>query len=313
MTTAMARQVTVVLTVMTIGVASNVARGATPIAEQDADLAFDRKDWAAAAAAYESVTRAGTEKPRPYLRLGIARHQLKQFKEATAAYEKALALGTLGTQLAHYNLACIYARTDTKQAFTHLEAAMRSGASTQQIESDPDLATLRKDARYPALRDKLERESHPCKYEAVYRGFDFWLGDWDVMAGSSRAGQSRIESAADGCLLVENWTDANGHGGKSLNFFHAREQRWRQTWVGADGEVVEFHGVLVAGEGDTKEMRFSASGTDKSGKPWERRLTFAPKIEGGVRKVRQFGERSDDGGRTFIPEYDLLYVPRGKQ
>lgn len=304
------RHAVVVLMAMAVGSMSSVARGdrSPPASEQEADGAFDRKDWAAAASGYDAVIRAGTEKPRPYLRLGIARHQLKQFKEATAAYEKALALGTLGAQLAHYNLACIYARTDTKQAFAHLEAAMRGGAATQQIESDPDLATLRKDPRYPALRDKLERETHPCKYDPVYRGFDFWIGEWDVMAGTNRAGQSRIESAADGCLLVENWTDANGHGGKSLNFFHAREQRWRQTWVGADGEVVEFHGVIV---GD--EMRFSASGTDARGKPWERRLTFSPKTDGGVRKVRQFGERSEDGGRTFVPEYDLLYVPRGKQ
>jgi len=40
------------------------------------------------------------------------------------------------------------------------------------------------------------------------------------------------------------------------------------------------------------------------GKPYKRRLTFT-RLDPD--KVRQFGERSDDGGTTWKTEYDLEY------
>jgi hypothetical protein len=306
------RALMVMVTVMVwvpVLLASRAQAAPPPPSEKEADAAFDKQDWATAARGYEALTRTGTPSPRHVMRLGVAQHKQNKLKEATAAYEKVLAMKAPQATMAHFNLACVYAAgkaaADRDRAFVELTAAVEGGTNPQQLKSDPDLAPLRSDPRYAALLDKAERGAYPCKHAPEYRQFDFWVGEWDVFAGANRAGGSRIEKTAEGCLVVEHWTGGSGHTGKSLNFFLPREQRWRQTWVGSDGDVVEFSGLWKNGE-----MRFSASGWTSKNEAFFRRLTFAPRTEGGVTKVRQLGEISTDGGRTFTTEYDLLYVPR---
>ncbi|HCT54101.1 MAG TPA: hypothetical protein DF712_16765, partial [Balneola sp.] len=57
----------------------------------------------------------------------------------------------------------------------------------------------------------------PCASEE-HRQFDFWVGEWEVKNPSDQVvGSSKIELVSNKCALLENWTNAAGLGGKSLN------------------------------------------------------------------------------------------------
>jgi hypothetical protein len=49
--------------------------------------------------------------------------------------------------------------------------------------------------------------------------------------------------------------------------------------------------------------------TDPQGKRVLKRYTLSSTGSGGGRTVKQLGERSDDGGKTWTVEFDLRYVP----
>jgi hypothetical protein len=87
-----------------------------------------------------------------------------------------------------------------------------------------------------ALVPLVSAASHPpgpCASDPDRRKFDFWIGDWDVTtSGGVQTGKSSVQSIAEGCGLLENWTDLRGGTGKSLNTFNPVEKRWQQYWVG---------------------------------------------------------------------------------
>ena len=83
---------------------------------------------------------------------------------------------------------------------------------------------------------------------SAYRGFDFWLGQWNVHLGDGRkAGSNLIEATEDGCLIHESWVGVMGNRGSSMNFYEPERQRWRQIWV-SGGSIIEIAGNLVDGE-----------------------------------------------------------------
>jgi hypothetical protein len=106
------------------------------------------------------------------------------------------------------------------------------------------------------------------------------------------------------CLIVENWRDGYGGMGKSFNFFDARNGKWRQVWVDDGGRSTEYTGTFRDGA-----MDFSANDVDAAGAPILRRMRFFPLARDSV---RQFIEKSSDGGKTWQGDFDGLYV-RKKQ
>ena len=82
----------------------------------------------------------------------------------------------------------------------------------------------------------------PCLTDPVYRQFDFWIGYWEVYGkNGKKAGDSRIEIILDSCIILENWTSANGgYAGKSFNTYNAVSRQWQQTWVDNRGGSTEF-------------------------------------------------------------------------
>jgi hypothetical protein len=168
------------------------------------------------------------------------------------------------------------------------------------LESDEDLASLRHDARYATLIEKVRQNAKPCAYSKEARQFDFWIGSWDVrtLAGDL-AGSNDVRLGAGDCVLVENWKSMRGGTGQSLNFFDADAKKWRQTWVDSDGEVTRFEGTFSEGS-----MRFVGERIDKKGTRIPVTMTFTPLPDG---RVRQRGESSADGGKTWTEEYDLYY------
>jgi len=153
----------------------------------------------------------------------------------------------------------------------------------------------------------MEAQKSPCTTDPVYRQFDFWIGEWDVYAkNGKKAGDSKIDLILDSCIILENWKSANVsqgvyYAGKSFNTYNSTSKQWQQTWVDNVGGSTEF----LEGHFENNKMIFQT-------KPFQfskdtvavRRLTF---YNLDVDKVRQHGEISKDGGRTWSTEYDLQY------
>jgi len=153
----------------------------------------------------------------------------------------------------------------------------------------------------------MKAQKKPCTTDPVYRQFDFWIGEWDVYAkNGKKAGDSKIDLILDSCIILENWKSANVsqgvyYAGKSFNTYNSTSKQWQQTWVDNVGGSTEF----LEGHLENNKMIFQT-------KPFQfskdtvavRRLTF---YNLDVNRVRQHGEISKDGGRTWSTEYDLEY------
>ena len=140
----------------------------------------------------------------------------------------------------------------------------------------------------------------PCESRPESHRFDFWVGDWDVRnAQGARAGTSSVQKILGGCVVFENWTSAQGSQGKSLNAYNAGLGMWQQFWTSQTGAVTEYRrSEWVAGS-----LRLTAHVPDVDS-PDLVRMTFTP-IDSNT--VRQLGEASADGGRTWKTSYDLYY------
>lgn len=146
----------------------------------------------------------------------------------------------------------------------------------------------------------------PCSKPA-FRQFDFWIGEWEAFGlKGAKAGDSKISVILDSCVILEEWTSANAqqgliYTGKSFNSYNAATRQWQQTWTDNTGNTTEF----LRGEGaDGKIIYYADKVFGPKGEQFMRRLTFT-KLSAD--KVRQYGERSDDGGTTWVVEYDLEY------
>jgi len=131
------------------------------------------------------------------------------------------------------------------------------------------------------------------------RQFDFWIGEWEVTAPDGKpAGSSRIELIAGGAGLLENWSDADGSSGKSLNAYNAGTKQWQQYWIGSDGGVLELAGALTA------DSMVLTGEHEVRGRRLIDRITWTPKADGSV---RQHWEQSTDGGKTWVTAFDGRY------
>jgi len=89
--------------------------------------------------------------------------------------------------------------------------------------------------------------SQACS-DAGFRQFDYWLGAWMVTDTAGRpVGTSHVIRVSDGCAILEQWKDASGNAGTSLNFYDRGAESWEQTWMGAQGGVLRLRGGLENG------------------------------------------------------------------
>ena len=133
--------------------------------------------------------------------------------------------------------------------------------------------------------------------------FDFWVGKWDVFNKRGMlVGKSEIIKIINGCGIEENWTSVGGktaYVGKSINAFNTEKQKWEQYWFASDGSI------NYSGNGEYKDqaMRFTGSGKDAQGAFITNFIFFNDEPD----KIRQYLERSYDGGKTYIPIFELTY------
>lgn len=282
--------------------AFTAAAQSVPAMDQ-ANQLFQAKDWGAAAAAFEKITSSDPTAGLAWMRLGVSRHKLDQFEQAIQAYRHIESDRRLGPS-ALYREAASYSRLkDKAQALALLEKAINAGLATPAaFRQDEDLAFLRGDAAFEKLMDHAEDVANPCVRPAEHHQFDYWLGEWAVEStqGAQPAGESSIQSILNQCVLLENWSGAGGGNGKSFNHYDAQRKIWIQDWVDASGGSVHFEGKLEDGV-----MSFYADSLDPDGSPVKRHMQFF-KLD--ANRVRQFCQKSKDGGKTWATEYDLTYV-----
>jgi tetratricopeptide (TPR) repeat protein len=266
-----------------------------------ADSLYREKAWPAAAAAYERIVKADEKDGRAWFRLGASRQFSGSYPAAIEAYRRSEAIGH--NPIVMYNLACAYAREKQDDlAFEWLTKAMDGGfAQVETLRGDEDLARLRSDARFAAIERRAGQNAKPCAYLAEARQFDFWLGDWVCrMPSGDTAGHNSITLSDEDCMLFEHWTDVRGGSGMSVNLYNPTTKKWQQTWMGSGGQVAEFSGAFHDGA-----MRLEGYRQGPGGAQVPARLTLTPLA---ADSVRQLGENSLDGGKTWTTQYDLIYT-----
>ncbi len=143
----------------------------------------------------------------------------------------------------------------------------------------------------------------PCSSNPVYRQFDFWIGEWEAFNPQGRkGGDSKIERILDSCIILENWTSANaGYQGKSYNTFNAITGKWQQYWVDNKGGVAEY----FDGHYENNRMILQTANLKQSDGTYKiMKMTFHNL---SIEKMRQHGESSTDGGKTWKTDFDLEY------
>jgi len=146
----------------------------------------------------------------------------------------------------------------------------------------------------------------PCS-KPEYRQFDFWIGDWEAFnLKGQKAGDSKISLLLDSCIILEEWTSASlqqglRFAGKSYNTYNASRKRWQQYWVDNTGGVVEYSN----GHYENNKMIVQTDNIKINDSTWRIwKMTF---YNLGPDKVRQHGENSSDGGKTWVTSFDLEY------
>ena len=275
--------------------------------EATADKAFTARDWATAIKLYEAITKSSPANARAWFQLGASLHEAGDFGRAAEAHLQAAQLGMTPPQLPNFRAVRAYARAgNPDKAFALLDTMLTAGfANTQSIETSPDLASLRTDARYEAAVRRARVNADPCNNAPGYRVMDFWVGTWEVQTAGTPAGTpggatNVIERILNGCALLENWMPpaAFGHG-KGLHMFNATTGKWEQHWVTATGAVVNFTGEYKDGK-----MHYTTETTAANGAK-QTRVTHIYPIDKD--HIRQHSEMSTDGGKTWTPVFDLHY------
>jgi tetratricopeptide (TPR) repeat protein len=272
--------------------------------QKQADEAYQAKDWAMAAQAYRDVAQSSPKNPRAWLRLAVCLRKTGDFSAATEALEKSAASGVPSVQ-EEYEKARLYAAMNKMdESFQSLQKALDTGfAQVNLLERDEDLAPLRADARFAGMLEQARKNQKPCAYTPENRQFDFWVGEWNVETthGGNPVGNSKIELILGDCVVLENWSGMGGGSGKSFNVYNKNKKRWEQYWVDATGGMIHFFGGLKDGVMDY----YTEDVEQPDGTMRRRHLQF---FNLGPDKVRQFSQRSTDGGKTWTVEYDFTYI-----
>ena len=271
-----------------------------------AESLFAAKDYAGAAAAFQALTQARPQVPRYWARLGTSLQLAGRTDEAVAAYRRAVGIGI--APVAMYNLASVFATRGQKDSAFHWLDQLVTNASysnDKAVSADTSFASLRSDARFTALLERMRAALRPCLTRKESRMFDFWVGEWDVKNPQGQpAGQSSVQLLLEGCALYENWTDGQGGGGKSLNSYNRDTKQWQQFWTDQYGRVTEYReSTWINGS-----LQFTAHQVMPQG-PALLHMTFTP-VNPDL--VRQFGEISTDNGKTWSPSFDLYYHRKKK-
>ena len=267
-------------------------------ANDEAARALAAGDHAKAIQLYEQSLDANPNNAGDWEQLGRAYLQASRYADAAHAFQSAIDKG-YASPYGKYNLACAYARLGEKVRALDLLAEVVSMRVPVPMAADPDLASLATEPRFLEMQKKVQAIKEPCKDaegHPEYRQLDFWVGDWEVFSGTQLVGSSSVQRILKDCVVFESWKGLAGGEGKSFNKYNSDLKKWEQFWVSDSGTTTHYIGELVNGA----MAYIEAPGT----KAVIQRLTFTQLGEG---RVRQLGETSSDGGKSWSVAYDFVY------
>lgn len=269
---------------------------------QQADQFLVGKDYKHAADLFEKILAGDSTLGDVWFKLGQCYQELGEDQKAMDAYDNAEKNHFPAMNL-YYRRSRLFARLHQKdKSFELLNALAGIGFSNaERIKDEKDLAGLQSDARFGELLKKIEDNAHPCD-KPDFRNFDFWVGEWDVTSAGSPVGSSSIQRILNSCVIFENFTSFSGYAGKSFNSYDPDKKEWRQYWIDNSGSYVEFVGHFADGQ-----LVYEADSSNPDGTKVHRKMTFVKLTND---RVRQFSVQTADGGKTWTPEYDLLYIKK---
>lgn len=272
--------------------------------QQEADQYFQAKEWTKAAEAYGQLTKSEPGNAQAWFQLGASLHEAGDYPAALNAFEQAEKAGYRPPAIVLFRQLRLLGRLDNApRAVAIIDRLLQAGfINIQMLRTHPDLETLHANPAFSEAIARVDRAARPCAFAPEHRQFDFWIGEWDVFitGTENQAGTSSIQLILDSCIIFENWTGGNGYTGKSFNLYNATDRKWEQIWVDSRGGMIKF-----TGEGRDGNLYYTADSKQPDGTTLQRRLTF---FNQGPDRVRQFSERTTDGGKTWSVEYDLTYV-----
>jgi hypothetical protein len=284
---------------------------------KEADSLFSIGSWTSAIPVYENVLKSNGENALAWNRLGFCYYNIGAHDKAVEAYMTSLQKNppkgleaTVRARLARIQSI----RNQKEEAFASLDKAVAAGyVNLTELKSLNDFQNIRNDARFEKLLTAVTNNAFPCMGNQQAREFDFWIGEWDVYPnGSSQlVGDSKIEVASGGCMILENWTALGPvpNTGKSMNYVNTNTGKWEQLWIGSGGMNINNPQKFVNGVYNDGAMRFDFEQSNPQGQKQIGRFIF---FNQGPDQVRQFNEVSSDGGKTWTTSYDFIYKRRKK-
>ncbi len=264
-----------------------------------ANDAYQKQDWAASAVAYEKIVAAEPRNAGALYRLGLSLLNAGKAKEAQTPLETAMTISP--NSVFALALARAHSRGgDKDKVYSLFERSLTlGGISAESLTNEKDFAAIKGEPRFAEYVKKLDGVANPCRARPEFRQFDFWVGEWlPQNAQGLTVGTSSIQLILKDCVIFENW-NTPASSGKSFSLFDAKIGKWRQTWVDGAGNITNFFGGLEGGK-----MVLTAE-VENNGVKGLTRMTFS-KLDDG--SVRQHGENSADGGKTWSTSYDFKYV-----
>jgi hypothetical protein len=143
--------------------------------------------------------------------------------------------------------------------------------------------------------------------EPERRQLDFWLGDWDTFEPVGALGDSQarahVDSILAGCVVHELYEQTDGLIGDSFLSYDSITRKWQQTCVTNFGAYMFLTGTFEDGV-----LTLEGTSHTKS-RDLPHRITW--KAEKGC--VRETGMMSTDGGKTWVPAFDVLFLKHRNQ
>jgi len=131
---------------------------------------------------------------------------------------------------------------------------------------------------------------------------DFWLGDWDTFEPEGALGPSQarahVDSILSGCAVHELYEQIDGLVGDSFLSYDSITKRWQQTWLTNFGAYMFLTGTFNDGV-----LTLEGTSHTKT-RNMPHRITWKAE-RGGVRET---GMMSLDGGKTWTPAFDVLFL-----
>ena len=140
---------------------------------------------------------------------------------------------------------------------------------------------------------------------AEYGQLNFWIGDWDTFETDAPGGPSvaraRVEPIAQGCAIHELYEQVDGLIGDSILSYDPVRKQWQQTWVTNRGSIMVLWGAFKDGV-----LTLEGEAHLRDGTSVMQRITWQAQDKG----VRESAVLSKDGGKTWSPAFDVLFLKR---